>query len=246
MLPPLLRPAQLSSSTASTTPKVVAADITRDMQAVSNVLGAMGTSAVPPVQEIVDALKRAEEVAKFLQQQTQFWMEQASHISRTHQPNVAANVDFGGLFPTAPMAPPVPQQQQSQQQPLQQPLVQAQAAHPVALQPAVPQSAPESTPQLPSLPPPEPATVSPGALASSPVSGNPERSMSVETAGESTPSSEIAEIRRMQKEAWERRRSNSSVGGGTPGGGSTSAGAGGVDAGDSATPTATAAAAVTY
>jgi len=42
------------------------------------------TGAHPAVHEIMDALKRAEEIAKFLGQQTDFWMDQVRQIEKVH------------------------------------------------------------------------------------------------------------------------------------------------------------------
>ena len=40
--------------------------------------------ALPPVNDIVESLRRAEEVAKFLRQQTDFWMQQVTMIQENH------------------------------------------------------------------------------------------------------------------------------------------------------------------
>lgn len=48
-------------------------------------LGAMAAVPAPPMNEVLEALKRAEEVSKFLREQTDFWMEQVRQIQKTTQ-----------------------------------------------------------------------------------------------------------------------------------------------------------------
>lgn len=43
-----------------------------------------GGGSLPPMQDIVDSLKRAEDVAKFLREQQDFWMEQVRQIQDRH------------------------------------------------------------------------------------------------------------------------------------------------------------------
>mmetsp|Transcript_93902 Transcript_93902/g.265703 ORF Transcript_93902/g.265703 Transcript_93902/m.265703 type:complete len:616 (-) Transcript_93902:62-1909(-) len=60
--------------------------------------------ALPPVAEIMESLRRAEEIAKFLRQQTEFWMDQVRQIEQGHsQPGASGiGVDGTGL----PLTPP--------------------------------------------------------------------------------------------------------------------------------------------
>lgn len=48
------------------------------------------SAALPPVQELLDSLHRAEEIAKFLRQQTDFWMEQVTQIQQAHVQSASA------------------------------------------------------------------------------------------------------------------------------------------------------------
>jgi hypothetical protein len=42
------------------------------------------------VQELLDSLQRAEDIAKFLRQQTDFWMEQVTQIQQAHVQTASA------------------------------------------------------------------------------------------------------------------------------------------------------------
>jgi len=92
---------------APTVPQAREAE-TAGVQVLNQPLGTLGT--LPPAQEIMDSLKRAEEVAKFLRQQTEFWMDQVRLIEQNHSQSASS----GGLTAAPPQwsvlsAPGVPQ-----------------------------------------------------------------------------------------------------------------------------------------
>eukprot|EP00928_Gymnodinium_smaydae_P014102 TRINITY_DN15109_c0_g1_i2.p1 TRINITY_DN15109_c0_g1~~TRINITY_DN15109_c0_g1_i2.p1 ORF type:complete len:663 (+),score=131.39 TRINITY_DN15109_c0_g1_i2:220-2208(+) len=131
-------------------------------------LGSAATIATPPLEEMLSALKRAEDVSKFLREQTDFWMAQVRQIQKDHNGTVATGaVSAPGL--AAGLA-------QGMATTVATPVAQAPAAE---------------APQTPNA-----ATMTP--LAS----------------GDASPSSardQMAELRRAQQEAWERRRSSGSL-----------------------------------
>jgi len=47
---------------------------------------AMGSGTLPPLEDVVAALKRAEDVAKFLREQQDFWMDQVRLVQERHGP----------------------------------------------------------------------------------------------------------------------------------------------------------------
>jgi len=67
----------------------------------------VSTGSLPPVHEIMDSLKRAEEIAKFLRQQTDFWMEQVRQIEQSHAPTVPVGTPASGNIPGVPMQWPL-------------------------------------------------------------------------------------------------------------------------------------------
>jgi len=77
---------------------------------------ASAAAALPPVQEVLDALARAEEMSKFLRQQADFWMEQVQLIQQGQRnPNqqvliqpASTSTPPAHLFATAPASPASP------------------------------------------------------------------------------------------------------------------------------------------
>lgn len=162
-----------STRTASCT-----AEVPPGAQAAIYASGMLG--AAPPVNEILDALKRAEEMATFLRQQTQFWKDQVESI-RENAPQLHAFAGGAAGLSSGHFA--------------------ALAAGPgrvggmsnvgTSNSSAAPATVPESAVGGPS-----PATQE--SISEAQPSVSPQNS-----------SDQMAELRRLQKEQWERRRSSS-------------------------------------
>lgn len=136
--------------------------------------------AAPPVNEILDALKRAEEVASFLRQQTQFWKEQVESIrensSQLHSFAGGAAGLASGHFAALAAGPG---------------RVGGMSNVGTSSSSAAPATVPESN-----VGGPPPATQESKSEA--------QPSVSPQNSGD-----QLAELRRQQKEQWERRRSSS-------------------------------------
>jgi len=123
----------------------------------------------------MDSLKRAEEIAKFLRQQTEFWMEQVRQIEQahSHQPMTTgtAAIDPSSFLSSVAGIP----------------LVTGASAVVAAV------------------------AASSGAAAATPPSSEPEAGTSSTTADCCNGSAKdpMAELRRVQKEQWERKRTSS-------------------------------------
>jgi len=144
----------------------------------------------------MDSLKRAEEIAKFLRQQTDFWMDQVRQIEQahSHQPVTtgAAAIDPGSFLSSV-------------------------AGIPIAAGGIDPGSFLSSLAGI-SLAAGASAAIAAVAASSStagatqPSSMGPETGTSNPTAGGSGSANDpMAELRRVQKEQWERKRTSSSV-----------------------------------
>lgn len=186
-------------------PSVASGTGARPLEAVDAVLFGSTLAALPPVQEIVESLKHAEEIAKFLRQQTDFWMEQVRQIERHHsQPGgpVGFSTDIAAYL-------------QSQSSGLlsaaSQPAAAAAPAAAASSAAAAAASAPASSGSVasPSISTDLGAFGSSAATAQEPAAENPPCSP-----GGGDLRDQMAELRRAQKEQWERRRSNSSLGSG--------------------------------
>eukprot|EP00930_Biecheleria_cincta_P021555 TRINITY_DN15948_c0_g1_i2.p1 TRINITY_DN15948_c0_g1~~TRINITY_DN15948_c0_g1_i2.p1 ORF type:complete len:532 (+),score=95.13 TRINITY_DN15948_c0_g1_i2:104-1699(+) len=66
-----------------------------------------GGASLPPMQDIMDSLKRAEDVAKFLREQQDFWMEQVRQIQDRQGQTAARTSEAGGLSSSNFMQPPL-------------------------------------------------------------------------------------------------------------------------------------------
>jgi len=128
----------------------------------------------------MDSLKRAEEIAKFLRQQTDFWMDQVRQIEQAHNHQPAT-------FGAAPFDP-------------------SSFLSSVAGIPQVAGNAGASAVAA--------VAASSNAAAATQPSSETQVSTSNTTAGGSNGAAKdpMAELRRVQKEQWERKRTSSSVG----------------------------------
>ncbi|CAK0852715.1 unnamed protein product [Prorocentrum cordatum] len=138
----------------------------------------VGLVSAPPVQlesmeEIAEQIRRCEEVAKFLREQTDFWMEQVRHIQRSHLHPAAAGAAAGLASP--PWAPETPA-------------------------PRGPTVDSEGQPAA------APSGAEPGSAEACRSSGSP-----------GSPSDQMAELRRLQEEAWFRKRRSAAAGAGDAG-----------------------------
>jgi len=136
------------------------------------------------VQDIMDSLKRAEEIAKFLRQQTDFWMEQVRQIEQTHSHQPATS-GIAAIDPSSFLSSVVGV-----------PLV-AGASAAVA---TVAASSSTAAAFQPSSPEPEAGTSSPAAGGSNGSANDP-----------SSANDPMAELRRVQKAQWERKRTSNSM-----------------------------------
>lgn len=178
--------------------------------------------ALPPVNDILEALKKAEDIAKFLREQTDFWMDQVRQIEQQQIGSAAGStVGIPGLPSTTPLWPflsvPAAAAMSS--------AVRAEAAS------APSGSAPSGSAPSGSAPSSGAAGTAPAASASReegpgvacgagegsppPLSDEGDRGQAGDGSGELC--DQIAELRRAQQELWERRRSNSTLGAGGPG-----------------------------
>eukprot|EP00927_Polykrikos_kofoidii_P027303 TRINITY_DN24070_c0_g3_i2.p1 TRINITY_DN24070_c0_g3~~TRINITY_DN24070_c0_g3_i2.p1 ORF type:complete len:702 (+),score=113.45 TRINITY_DN24070_c0_g3_i2:101-2206(+) len=158
------------ASASSSAGHVAAAELGDLQLLLGSPFSALGSAPAPPLQDIMEGLKRAEDVAKFLREQTAFWMEQVRQIQQTH----CSGGDPAGLL--------------------------AGGSSPSAVQ----------TPLLP------PGTGHTAATAGS--AANEEASEATARRVESSPLGSgspagggLADIRRLQQEQWERKRSSGSL-----------------------------------
>mmetsp|Transcript_87077 Transcript_87077/g.202709 ORF Transcript_87077/g.202709 Transcript_87077/m.202709 type:complete len:584 (-) Transcript_87077:47-1798(-) len=85
--------ASTSLSPSSTAPTLAATGSCAPLpQAVAHPVTAIPSAAHPAVHEIMDSLKRAEEIAKFLGQQREFWMDQVRQIEQNHMQPVPCSL----------------------------------------------------------------------------------------------------------------------------------------------------------
>lgn len=145
-------------------------------------MGILGSfQTLPPVNEIVESIQRAEEVAKFLRQQTEFWMSQVRQIeqmqTQSQSQSTGTNFGSGGIGANP-----------------------ADWTHLLAAAGCAPPSSGSTVPAS-----------SGAAAPSSPTSGGPARESSHEAGSPSGAGDQMSELRRAQQAQWERRRSTSSL-----------------------------------
>jgi E3 ubiquitin-protein ligase synoviolin len=192
-------PAASASASAAPIPRLFELG---DTSALGSALGTL-----PPVHDILESLRRAEETSKFLRQQSEFWMQQVQMIQKSHTPQTQAQAppdassflaaQYSSLLgmgassiSAAASVSPTP-------------------ASPAPISPATVQEATAQEAPTYSAPATVPASTmesSPGAAGASSPTAVPsiERSMSEMSTG--SVQDQMAELRRAQKEAWERKR----------------------------------------
>jgi len=181
-LVPAASPPDVSVSTAP-----VPAAPGKAVQSQASSQPASSPSHLPPVQEVMNSLNRAEEIAKFLRQQTEFWMDQVRHIEQTHTQSASStfSADNCGLAPSSHWS-----------------FLSASGAPPTAG--AVGAVGPSVAPFGPS-----------GTSGTSNTASHTHEEMAVGSSSPSAGSSDVrdqmAELRRVQQEQWERKRSMSNT-----------------------------------
>jgi len=165
----------------------------------ASALGSL-VGAMPQVQEIVASLKQGEEIAQFLRQQTEFWMEQVRLIERAHSQG-GSGASASAATPTWPGLPPG---------------MNAALLTGVATGTTASGSASVATAAVPVAPAPAAAPAAPSA----PVSPNKEEAPTspvtpkgVDTEGRtlsggSDLGAQMSELQRLQKERWLKRSSS--------------------------------------
>lgn len=185
-------------------------------------------TSLPPIDDIVGALNQAEEISKFLRQQTDFWMEQVRQIEQSHSGRGAgvANSASSSHFMVPPRMPllsatglAASSGSATSGSGASAPLLAAAPAAPAGPEaPAVPQqpaaqqpSAPQpAAPQQPAAQQPATAAVGAGgAAASSSGEAGSAASGGGDGGAEGGAGDQMAELRKAQQERW--KRTNSSL-----------------------------------